>query len=91
MGPVLAIAVQGVLFGFAHSDPARGAGNIGLSLVLSAVGVALGTSAYLLRRIGPTVIAHAIFNGVVLIIVLSGILDEEDLGSIALKLITALS
>jgi membrane protease YdiL (CAAX protease family) len=91
MGPVLAIAVQGVLFGFAHSDPARGAGNIGLSLVLSAVGVALGTSAYLLRRIGPTVIAHAIFNGVVLIIVLSGILDEEDLGSIALAVITALS
>ena len=84
-GPVAAIALQGVLFGFAHSDPARGAGNLGLALVLSAVGVALGTSAYLVRRIGPTVVAHAIFNGVVLIIVLSGVLDDADteLGHVA--------
>jgi membrane protease YdiL (CAAX protease family) len=78
LGPVAAIALQGLLFGFAHSDPARGAGNLGLALVLSGVGVALGTSAYLLRRIGPTVIAHAIFNGVVLIIILSGLLDDAD-------------
>jgi uncharacterized protein len=78
LGPVPAIALQGLLFGFAHSDPVRGAGNLGLGLVLSAVGIALGTSAYLLRRIGPTVIAHAIFNGVVLIIILSGVLDDAD-------------
>jgi membrane protease YdiL (CAAX protease family) len=78
LGPVPAIALQGVLFGFAHSDPVRGAGNLGLGLVLSAVGIALGTSAYLLRRIGPTVVAHAIFNGVVLIIILSGVLDDAD-------------
>jgi len=78
LGPVAAIASQGLLFGFAHSDPGRGAGNLGLALVLSAVGVALGTSAYLLRRIGPTVIAHAIFNGVVLIIILSGLLDDSN-------------
>jgi uncharacterized protein len=85
LGPVAAVALQGVLFGFAHSDPARGAGNLGLALVLSAVGAALGTSAYLLRRIGPTVVAHAIFNGVVLIIVLSGVLDDADtdLGHVA--------
>jgi membrane protease YdiL (CAAX protease family) len=75
---VAAIGLQGLLFGFAHSDPSRGAGNLGLALVLSGVGVALGTSAYLLRRIGPTVIAHAIFNGVVLIIILSGLLDDAD-------------
>ena len=85
MGPVPAIALQGVIFGFAHSDPTRGAGNLGLGLILSAVGVALGTSAYLMRRIGPTVVAHAIFNGVVLAIILSGILDDADkeLGHIA--------
>jgi hypothetical protein len=75
---VPAIALQGLLFGFAHSDPTRGAGNLGLGLVLSAVGVALGTSAYLVRRIGPTVVAHGIFNGVVLLIILSGILDDAD-------------
>jgi hypothetical protein len=78
LGPVLAIALQGLLFGFAHADPVRGAGNVGLGLVLSGVGVALGTSAYLLRRIGPTIVAHAIFNGVVLLIILSGLVDDSN-------------
>jgi len=78
MSPVVAIGLQGVLFGVAHVDPVRGAGNIGLALVLSGVGVAFGTSAYLTRRLGPTVIAHAIFNGVVLAIVLSGVLDDIE-------------
>jgi membrane protease YdiL (CAAX protease family) len=66
-----AVAVQGVLFGAAHIDPARGVGNIGLVLILSVVGVVLGGGAYLLRRIGPVIIAHAIFNGVVMAIVLT--------------------
>lgn len=89
MSPILAIGLQGVLFGVAHVDPVRGAGNIGLALVLSGVGVAFGTSAYLTRRLGPTVIAHAIFNGVVLAIVLSGVLDdiETDFRSSLLTLI----
>jgi uncharacterized protein len=78
--PILAIALQGVLFGVAHVDPVRGAGNIGLAVVLSGVGVALGVTAYLLRRIGPAVIAHAIFNGVVMLIVLTGVLDDIDTG-----------
>ena len=78
LGPVPAIALQGLLFGFAHADPVRGAGNLGLGLVLSGVGVALGTSAYLLRRIGPTIVAHAIFNGVVLLIILSGLVDDSN-------------
>lgn len=84
MGPAPAILAQGVLFGLAHVDPVRGVGNIGLALVLSGVGVAFGVGAYLARRLGPTVIAHAIFNGVVMVIVLSGVLDdvETDLGSL---------
>lgn len=84
MGPVLAIALQGVLFGVAHVDPVRGTGNIGLAFVLSGVGVAFGVAAYLARRLGPTVIAHGIFNGVVMAIVLSGVLDdvETDFGSL---------
>jgi uncharacterized protein len=76
--PVLAIVLQGVLFGVAHVDPVRGVGNIGLAVVLSGVGVALGVTAFLLRRIGPAVIAHAIFNGVVMLIVLTGVLDNID-------------
>ena len=66
----VAVVVQGMLFGAAHADPSRGIGNVGLVLVLSAVGVVLGGAALLLRRIGPTIIAHMIFNGVVLLIVL---------------------
>lgn len=78
MGAPLAIALQGVLFGVAHVDPVRGWGNIGLAIVLSGVGIAFGASAFLTRRLGPTVIAHAIFNGVVLAIVLSGVVDDID-------------
>ena len=78
MSPAWAIPIQGVLFGVAHVDPSRGAGNVGLAIVLSSVGIVLGAGAYLTRRIGPTVIAHAIFNGVVMIIVLSGVLDDLD-------------
>ena len=71
LGAVAAVGVQGGLFGLAHVDPVRGTGNIGLVLVLAAVGVAFGGAAYLLRRIGPTIIAHAIFNGIVMAVVLT--------------------
>jgi hypothetical protein len=78
MGAVAAVALQAVFFGSAHFDPVRGAGNLGLVLILSAVGATLGFGAYLLRRIGPTIVAHAIFNGVVLIIVLTGFNERND-------------
>ena len=80
---VIAVGFQGILFGVAHVDPVRGTGNIGLPIILSGVGISLGSAAYLLRRIGPTVVAHAIFNGVVMILLLSGIRDrllEDDPG-----------
>lgn len=76
MPAVAAILLQGLLFGAAHADPVRGAGNLGLALVLSGVGVAFGGAAYLLRRVGPTVLAHAILNGVVMVILLTGVLDD---------------
>ena len=68
---VWAVIVQGLMFGVAHVDPARGVGNIGLAMILSAVGVVLGGAAYLLRRIPPTMLAHAILNAVVLTVVLT--------------------
>lgn len=76
MAAVPTIVIQAVLFGVAHIDPVRGAGNIGLVLVLSGVGAAFGGAAYLLRRIGPTIVAHAIFNGVVLAIVLTNLIER---------------
>jgi uncharacterized protein len=71
-----AVALQGTLFGVAHVDPVRGAGNYGLVMVLSGVGISFGTAAFWLRRIGPTMVAHAIFNGVVMILLLTGIRDR---------------
>ncbi len=76
----IVIVVQGLLFGAAHIDPVRGVGNVGLAFVLSGVGIVFGGAAYLLRRVGPTVAAHAILNGVVMALVLSGVADriQED-------------
>jgi membrane protease YdiL (CAAX protease family) len=76
MPVVAAVMLQGVLFGVAHVDPVRGAGNVGLALVLSSVGISFGAAAYWLRRVGPTMVAHAIFNGVVMILLLTGIRDR---------------
>lgn len=68
----VAIAVQAVLFGAAHVDPARGAGNIGLVMVLSAVGAVLGGAAYMHRRLAPAMIAHAILNAIAVSLALWG-------------------
>ncbi len=69
---VVAVLVQGLLFGAAHFDPVRGAGNIGLVVVLSGAGIVLGGAAYLFRRITPTIIAHAIINALAMTIALTG-------------------
>ena len=75
-GAVVAVGVQGALFGLAHFDPVRGMGNIGLILVLSSVGCVLGGAAYLIRRLAPTMIAHAILNGLAMALALSGWLSR---------------
>lgn len=76
LGAVVTIALQSVLFGMAHIDPVRGAGNLGLVVILSGVGAALGVATFLFRRLGPAIVGHALFNGVVLTIVLTGLADR---------------
>jgi len=78
MPAVAAIVLQGVLFGAIHIDPDLGSGNVGLAIVLSVVGVVLGAGTYLLRRLVPAIVAHGVFNGVVLVLVFSGVLDQLD-------------
>jgi membrane protease YdiL (CAAX protease family) len=83
---VVVVVAQGVLFGAAHVDPVRGVGNIGLVIVLSGVGIAFGVATALLHRLGPAIVAHALFNGMVLLLVLTGITERiqdaaEDVGS----------
>jgi hypothetical protein len=64
MRPFLAVGLQGVLFGTAHFNPDFGRDNLGLLGVLSVAGIVLGGAAYLLRRIGPSIVAHVLMNGV---------------------------
>jgi len=78
---VPAVVVQALLFGLAHVDPVRGTGNVGLVAVLSSVGIALGGAAVLLRRIGPSIVGHALFNGAVLLVVLTGLADRVGAAS----------
>lgn len=67
----LAIGVQGVLFGAAHFLPSYGREGIGLVITLSVAGIGFGLGCYLLRRIGPSIIAHAVFNSVAIAVAIS--------------------
>lgn len=65
MGMVAAAITQGTLFGLVHLQPHFGTGNIGLVLLLSWAGTALGMASGWLKRIWSGIFAHAIMNGVV--------------------------
>jgi membrane protease YdiL (CAAX protease family) len=57
-----AVVIQGVVFGASHASLAYGAGNLGLILVLSAMGVTFGFAAERAGRLGPSMWAHAMVN-----------------------------
>ena len=78
MGPVAAIGLQGVLFGVAHVDPVRGSATSGSRWCSRGSVSRSGQPPIFTHRLGPTVIAHAIFNGVVFAIVLTGVFDDVD-------------
>lgn len=71
MPAVPAIAIQAVLFGAAHFNPDFGREAIGLVIALSVAGAGLGLACYLLRRLGPVMIAHAVMNGVAITVALT--------------------
>jgi membrane protease YdiL (CAAX protease family) len=66
MSPWMAIPLQGLFFGLAHVQWGSGKGNIGLVLIITWVGMLYGVAASNLRRIWPTIIAHAMMNGLVM-------------------------
>jgi uncharacterized protein len=76
MGAPWAILIQAVLFGLVHLNPEAGVANVGLVVILTGVGTVLGVAAYRFGRLAPTIIAHAIFNAVVLALVTSGVLED---------------
>jgi membrane protease YdiL (CAAX protease family) len=63
-----AALAQGLLFGLAHVQPGFGRGNIGLVVMLAWVGTALGLAANHFRRIWPGIFAHAMINGLALLV-----------------------
>jgi membrane protease YdiL (CAAX protease family) len=67
---VAAVAVQAVVFGAYHAAPVYGWGNIGLVIILSTVGVIFGAAAQLSRRLGPSMVAHALLNAAVFVVLL---------------------
>jgi len=60
VGPAVAIVTGGILFGLAHFEPLQ-------LLGLASFGVVLCAIAYKVRRIGPTILAHATFNLVAMV------------------------
>ena len=60
-----AILGSSILFGLYHFTPELGAGNIGLIIILTAIGAGLAATAWLTRRLGAGMIAHALMNGFV--------------------------
>lgn len=65
-----AVGGQAVLFGLYHLIPGFGSANAGLVIVLTGYGLVLGLWARHFRRLGPSMIGHAITNSVVFVVVL---------------------
>lgn len=66
LGPVLAVAATGVLFGLAHAESLE-------LLGLAAFGIVLSVLAYRTGRLGPGMLAHGAFNLVAIVTTASGI------------------
>lgn len=58
----VALVAQAAIFGLAHLTGTEGWGNVGLVLLLGALGGVLGWIAHLTGRLGSAIIAHSLFN-----------------------------
>ncbi len=67
VGPALAIAVSGILFGLAHAESLQ-------LLGLAIFGVILGFVSYRTGRLGMNMVAHATFNGMALLAVVAPVM-----------------
>ncbi len=58
----LAVVAQGLLFCLAHTAPALGLANLSVLAGTAVFGIMAGATAVWLRRLGATMVAHALFN-----------------------------
>ncbi|HUP87068.1 MAG TPA: type II CAAX endopeptidase family protein [Acidimicrobiales bacterium] len=67
---VAAAFLQAVVFGLIHVTPAEGLGNVGIVLGVGVFGLVLGLAARHYGRLGPTMVAHSLFNAAAVLPVL---------------------
>jgi membrane protease YdiL (CAAX protease family) len=67
-----AVTLQALLFGLVHVQAGQGLGTISVVAATAAIGAVLGVAATVSGRLGPGMIGHALFNGVVVTSVLLG-------------------
>ena len=59
------IVVQALLFGLVHLDPNNGWGNVGTFVIITIVGLGLGTIRYYSKRLPPGMFTHAGYNAII--------------------------
>jgi membrane protease YdiL (CAAX protease family) len=72
LGGVGAVSAQALLFGVSHLNPALGSANFTVIAATAAAGVVFGLAARR-RRLPTAMVGHAVFNGVVVLVVLAGL------------------
>jgi membrane protease YdiL (CAAX protease family) len=70
-GVGIGLVVQALLFGVVHLNPEAGWGNVGTFVIISTVGIGLGTIRHLSRRLPPSIFTHATYNAIIVTIALS--------------------
>ncbi len=70
LGGVGAVFAQAGVFGLAHYQPTNGLGNVNVVVAIALVGLVLGFTALLTRRLGAGMIGHCLFNVVAVVAVL---------------------
>ncbi len=69
-GVAIGIGVQALLFGLVHLDPENGWGNVGTFVIISIVGLMLGTIRHYSKRLAPGMFTHATYNAIIVTIAL---------------------
>jgi hypothetical protein len=71
LGPVGAVFAQAALFGLAHFQAGNGLGNVSVIAVIASLGLVLGFTAWLTKRLGAGMVCHGLFNLVAVVTVIT--------------------
>lgn len=71
-GGLPATFIQAALFACAHLSPALGLVNLTVLVAIFAFGVMQGLLRWRMQRLGPTIVAHSVFNTITFVAILAG-------------------